>query len=442
MKKNLSILYAVIAFLIFCCALSCNKSNPSPSTTNNTSQTGGTTANTNPTITSLSTITGTYNTNVTITGSNFSSIVAGNQVFFNGVSAAISSATTTQLIVSVPLSAGTGAVSVKVNGVTATGPVFTYQLSEVVTTFVGGGSTAAYNGPGTSTYLLSPSGITIDAANNLFIAMPQTGIQLILKATPTGIVSSYAGIDVNNSSFNGSVAPVTLYPAPQFLAIDPTGNIYGTTTGTRTIIKITPQGTLIPSFAGSGSVGSVNGTGKSATFSTICGIASDLSGNIYISDSDNNLIRKLSPSGVVTTFAGSGQAGSTDGPAASASFNAPDGLTVDANGNVYVCDFLNNSVRKITQAGVVSTVATSFYQPRGVAVDAAGNVYVADSGNRLIKEVSVTGIVSTIAGRGYQVVSDGPALLASFANPIAIVVDKNNNLYVVDTNSIRKISMQ
>jgi sugar lactone lactonase YvrE len=440
MKQTLYISFAAIMVLHFFCTLSCNKggSNPVP----NGSPTGSTTPNNNPTITSLSVNTGVYNANVIINGTNFSAVMSNNQVLFNGKAATITAATITQLTVAVPLGAGTGPVSVTVNGNKATGPVFTYQVSEVVSTFIGGTSNGTLNGPGASISLLSPGGVTVDATGNLYISMPLTGIQLILKATPGGVVSSYAGIDIINSSYNGTVAPVTLYPCPQFIAIDPSGNIYGTTTGTRSIIKITSQGVLLSAFAGSGSYGSANGTGAAATFSSIYGIAADASGNIYVSDSDNNLIRKVSSVGVVTTFAGSGKTGSADGPAASASFNGPDGITVDANGNVYVCDFLNNSVRKITQGGVVSTVATSLYQPRGVAVDASGNVYIADTGNRLIKMVTPAGVVNVIAGRGYQSVINGPALLASFDNPIAIVADNNNNLYVVDTNSIRKISMQ
>ena len=167
-----------------------------------------------------------------------------------------------------------------------------------------------------------------------------------------------------------------------------------------TIRKITPEG-LVTTFAGSGTRGSSDGTGASASFYFPMGLAVDSSGNVYVADEANNLIRKITPTGVVSTFAGSGSRGSTNGTGTEASFNGPIGIALDSSGNVYVSDNGNHLIRKITSAGVVSTLAgtgsqgfengegtaASFYSPNGISVDSTGNVYVADTYNHLIRKI-------------------------------------------------------
>ncbi|MDP6770717.1 MAG: Ig-like domain-containing protein, partial [Anaerolineales bacterium] len=168
------------------------------------------------------------------------------------------------------------------------------------------------------------------------------------------------------------------------------------------IRKITPEG-VVTTLAGSGSHGSTDGTGTAASFSYPQGVAVDFNSNVYVADQSNNLIRKITPAGVVTTLAGSGSEGSTNGTGTAASFDNPVGVAVDGSGNVYVADLSNNLIRKITPAGVVTTLAGDagnngstngtgtaalFYYPAGLAVDFSGNVYVADQYNHLIRKIA------------------------------------------------------
>jgi sugar lactone lactonase YvrE len=210
----------------------------------------------------------------------------------------------------------------------------------------------------------------------------------------------------------------------------------------------------VSTIAGS-SVGYNDGQGTSALFYNPAGIALDSSGNLYVADTFNNRIRKISPSGAVSTIAGSGGQGFSDGQGTSAMFTYPWGIAVDSNGNLYVVDTFNHKIRKISPSGSVSTFAGSssgysdgqgtsalFSYPQGIAVDSSGNVYVADSFNHKIRKITSSGSVSTIAGSG-QGSSDGEGTSAMFNTPQGIAVDSARNLYVVDTynHRIRKISI-
>jgi streptogramin lyase len=188
-------------------------------------------------------------------------------------------------------------------------------------------------------------------------------------------------------------------------------------------------------------------------------VAVDRNGNAFVADRENHLIRKISPSGVVSTFAGGlGSAGYVDGTGTTARFNKPYGLAVDSSGDLYVADYSNHLIRKISAAGVVSTLAgtsltsgfgngtagtASFYNPTGVAVDTNGQVYVADYNNHLIRKISPAGVVSTLAGSaGASGFADGTGSAATFNNPSGVAVDSSGVVYVADYNNhlIRKIS--
>jgi sugar lactone lactonase YvrE len=206
--------------------------------------------------------------------------------------------------------------------------------------------------------------------------------------------------------------------------------------------------------------GSADGTGSSAQFNDPLAVAVDGSGNILVADMNNNTIRSVSPSGVVTTIAGSpGVQGSADGTGSSASFNEPGGIAVDSSGNIFVCDIRNGTIRKIAPGGIVTTLAGAagltgsadgsgsnarFQSPEGIAVDSAGNLYVADVSNDAIRKVTQAGTVTTFAGTLSQPgESDGTGSSASFTNPDHIAIDSQGNLYVTEESYfIRKITKE
>ena len=236
-------------------------------------------------------------------------------------------------------------------------------------------------------------------------------------------------------------ATVATFNAPTGVAVDTAGNVYVADQGNNLIRKIDPSGT-VTTLAGSGQAGSANGTGTNASFNQPWGVAVDAAGNVYVADKYNNMIRKISPAGVVTTLAGSGTAGSANGTGAAATFYSPSGVAVDAAGNVYVADDGNNMIRKINSSGLVSTLASSFSFPSGVAIDAVGNVYVSDQGTQSIRKISPSGVVSALAGSGAPGSANGTGAAASFNQPIGVAVDAAGNVYVGDegNNLIREIS--
>ncbi len=200
----------------------------------------------------------------------------------------------------------------------------------------------------------------------------------------------------------------------------------------------------VSTFAGSkGVYGSADGVGTSATFFNPNGLAVDAMDNVYVADTSNNKIRKITSAGIVTTLAGSGVYGSADGVGAAASFRSPYGVAVDNIGNVYVADLNNQKIRKITPTGVVTTLAGSgFYNPTGVAVDKEGNVYVADSANNKIKKITPAGGVTTLAGSGLSGSNNGIGADASFSYPSGVAVDASGSVYIANTNQndIKKCS--
>jgi len=247
---------------------------------------------------------------------------------------------------------------------------------------------------------------------------------------------------------------------PNNVAVDRAGNVYVADTGNNTIRRISPNGVASTLAGVSGSHGSADGIGSNARFWAPFGIAVDRSGNVYVADTANNTIRKITPKGVVSTLAGlAGHPGSKDDLGANARFRNPWGVAADETGNVFVADMSNDTIRKITPAGVVTTLAgqagmagsvdgsgsqARFNAPHGVATDHAGNVYVSDSANNTIRKITSGGWrVSTLAGLpGYSGNRDALGPAARFGNPQGLAVDNRGNIYVAETgnHTVRQIT--
>jgi|GEM_PF-1671033 len=240
------------------------------------------------------------------------------------------------------------------------------------------------------------------------------------------------------------------FAQPSSLTVDAGGNVFVTDKGNFRVRKVGPAGAVI-TLAGTSSAGFVNGPGGQAQFQNPTGIVVDKAGNVYVADGINARIRKITPAGQVSTYAGNGQQGYADGLAATARFNEPQGLAIDATGTIYVADLGGHRIRKITPTGIVTTLAgsgtagftngngtnASFNAPMGLAVDPAGNVYVADKTNNRIRKISRTGLVSTVAGLATAGYRDGPATQAQFNGPTSVAVSTNGTLYVTDASNSR-----
>jgi sugar lactone lactonase YvrE len=320
----------------------------------------------------------------------------------------------------------------------------------VVTTLAGSGSPGFADGAGKEASFKYPAGIALDGSGNIYLADAYNN--RIRKITPAGVVTTLAGS--GKEGFADGMGKDAVFNGPAGIAIDRDGNIYTAEWKGHRVRKITPAG-VVTTLAGSGKAGFADGTGAGASFNTPEGVALDSKGNVYVADSANNKIRKISPSGVVTTLAGSGKKDFVNGVGAEAGFMDPKGIALDAVGNVYVSDKGNHQIRKITPGGVVTTLAgsgkagsengrgaeASFNKPFGPTVDGQGNVYVADSGNNLIRKITPSGVVFTLAGSGKAGSEDGYESAASFNTPWGVAVDSFGTVYVSDHNSfkIRKI---
>jgi sugar lactone lactonase YvrE len=328
-----------------------------------------------------------------------------------------------------------------------------------VTTIISGYSysSSEIDGDVSAARLAGPIGITVATDGSLYIA--DTANHSIRKVSELRTISTIAGKHAVSGYADG-VGESARFSSPPAVAVDLSRNVYVADTENRVIRKIAPDGTAVVLAGEPLAFGYADGVGPQARFGLPRGIAVDAQGVVYVADAGSSTIRKISTSGVVSTLAGkSNTGGSVDGPGAEARFDSPAGVAVDLAGNVYVADFGSSTIRKITPGGVVSTLAGTaafmsqgrvdgvgaaarFAGPTSLAVDAGGNVFVVDSGNRSIRKITPAGVVTTIAGIPNYIGDpvDGPSELATFRMPYGIAVDEAGVLYVSDGSAIRKIA--
>ncbi|GHU60928.1 hypothetical protein FACS189445_1900 [Spirochaetia bacterium] len=320
-----------------------------------------------------------------------------------------------------------------------------------VTTLADSAGEGYADGTSTAGMFYYSSGVAVDNAGNVYVA--DTYNYRIMKISPSGVVTKLAGSSDRRGYADGT-GTAAKFNVPHGVAVDNAGNVYVADSNNNRIRKISSSG-VVTTLAG-GVYGYADGTGTAAKFYVPTGVAVDNTGNVYVADSNNNRIRKISPSGVVTTLAGDGTYGYADGTGTAAMFNVPNSVAVDNAGNVYVADSRNNRIRKISPNGIVTTLAgngiegyadgtgtaTQFRYPYGIAVDNADNVYVADSNNNRIRKISPSGVVTTLAGDGTYGYADGTGTAAMFSSPCGVAVDNTGNVYVADTYNfrIRKIT--
>ena len=326
----------------------------------------------------------------------------------------------------------------------------------VVTTLAGTAYQDGYvDATGPAARFHTPSGVATDSTGNVYVADQFN--QVIRKVTPAGVVTTFAGTAGQTGTTDGTGAAARFF-GPIGVATDSVGNVYVVGDADGTVIrKITPAG-MVTTLAGTARQhGRTDATGAAARFGNTLSVATDSAGNVYVVDFGNSNIRKITPTGVVTTLAGTApQSGSVDATGAEARFGAPTSAATDSAGNVYVID--GNAIRKITPTSVVTTLAGTanqygttdgtgaaarFFTPKGIATDSAGNVYVGDQFNYTIRKITPAGVVTTFAGTaGRGGSADGTGAAASFSVIRGVATDSAGNVYVADSNSgtIRKIT--
>ena len=394
---------------------------------------------------------GPYYSLVTIAGSGFSDGITENKVIINGMEADVQTASPTELKVEVPFGADSGPISVQVAGKsTATSQdIFHYSYTGMVSTFVRQG------------YVASPRGLAIDGQGNLFVTN-HGGSAFIKKVSASGTVSLVAGSGL--FGYVDGPAATAQFGSLSGVVISAQGTVYVSDWGNHCIRKISPAG-IVSTLAGNGTAGFADGAGTAAQFNRPEGLALDAQENVLVADSYNNRIRLITPAGVVSTLAGSSaQGGFADGPVGRAQFYWPNGVAVDAAGTVYVADTGNGRIRKISSTGTVSTIAgtaqcggtdgaaktATFNYPTNIALNACGKICVAEANGYRIRLLDPDGFTSTLAGVGNACNSgatggyvDGAGSAAQFDSPRGVAFGPTGEVYVADEGNscIRKITL-
>lgn len=324
---------------------------------------------------------------------------------------------------------------------------------------VAGNSSVGFSGDGSAAVaaqLWQPSALTLEAAGNIYIT--DTGNNRVRKVNTSGNISTIAGTGLSSPPNNNGPALQANLDYPVGIARDAAGSLYISDMMSHSIRRISSAG-IITAFAGTGTAAFAGdgGPADSARLSSPHAVVTDALGKLWIADTGNNRIRKIGANDTIATVAGTGTSSfaGDGGPAIGAQFNKPSGMAMDKSGSLYIADAANHRVRKITQAGTVSTIAgsgtqgfsgdggsaltASLNQPSSIAFDTTGNLFIADAGNNRIRKVDTGGTISTVAGTGIAGYAGdgGPALSAKLNFPAGIAVDKSGNIFIADTYNNR-----
>lgn len=289
-----------------------------------------------------------------------------------------------------------------------------------------------------------PFGLAIDGAGNLFVADAGDNNRIAMVA-PDGSVTTVAG---QREGFADGAGAAAAFHTPSAIAIDAKGNLYVADTGNHAIRKVTPAG-VVTTVAGNGQPGYSDGTGSQAQFNGPVGVAVDRAGNVFVADTYNDRIRRIAPDGLVSTIAGDGVPGDLDGRAQAARFDTPTALVVDAEGSILVADTQNGAIRKLSRDGTVTTLARApvdagqplMRRPVSLALTHDGVLYVGDMARGRILQVSPAGQLRGLTGIGIDF-HPGDESAARFARPAGIALGPDGSLYVADAlrRAVRKVA--
>lgn len=401
---------------------------------------------------------GPKNTVVTFTGTNFGIDIDKVNVFFDNIKAEVQQVNQTSIVAVVPPKAFSGVVKILVEGKELDGFVFDYQISEAQVSILAGALKGFVDGDVSEAQFSSPYGITIDNDGNLYVTDNNSVRKITFEfegdLLANILVSTLAG-NGNFGSANG-MGPNARFDAPTGITAASNGNLYVADTFNNSIRTITPSGE-VSTLIGEDSPSYEEVFGTDSPFGPI-GITLNNENNLYITDQSNHSIKKIILPDEISTLAGEGISGFVDATGTNARFSFPKDIAIDSEGNFYVTDSENNSIRKITPSGIVTTLAggstsgfenglgseAKFNFPQGITIDKNDNLYVVDVGNHSIRKITPSGIVSTLAGNGTPGFSSGVGSEALFNKPRGITIDADGNLYVVDggNHSIRLLILE